>query len=74
MALSCGSLPACYQPVSCQQNDRSDHGTDEAGGLIGAIPADCLAEIRSDERTSDPERAARLTELVSGNRLWNEIL
>src|SRR6185503_10094458 len=39
-----------------QHDDGPDHGTDQAGALIGAVPAERLAEIGRDEGAGDAER------------------
>lgn len=38
-----------------QHDDGADHGTDQARPLVGAVPAERLAEIGRDEGTGDAE-------------------
>src|SRR4051794_10490684 len=39
-----------------QNDDRSDHGADEAGALPGAVPADRLAQVSGHEGADDAEQ------------------
>jgi len=39
-----------------KQGHRSDHRTNEAGRLIGAIPTDGLAEVGCDESADDSQQ------------------
>jgi len=47
---------ACDQPVNRQQDNGSHHGSYESCTLIGAVPADRLAEIGRYERAGDPQQ------------------
>src|SRR4029077_3044089 len=51
-----GDLVGRHQPVPDEQHHkRADHGADQAGALIGPIPADRLADEGCDERANDAE-------------------
>src|SRR3569832_2678426 len=54
-----------------QHDDGTDHGADQAGAFVGAIPADRLAEIGRQERADDAEdrgEDAALRFVVAGVR------
>src|SRR6516164_9362185 len=50
-----GALAASKKTVNEEQDDRPDHGSDEACTLSGLVPADRLAEVSGDERADDSE-------------------
>ncbi len=43
--------------VDEEHDDRADRRADEAGALVGVVPADRLSDPRRDERADDAENA-----------------
>ena len=50
-------LPAINPQITSTM--RPDHRSDQAGPLIGAIPADGVAQICGEERTRDPRMVVK---------------
>src|SRR6266404_4186813 len=66
----CLCLLALDQVVDAEQNERSDEGHEEAGGLAGLVVADCTTKEGPDKRTCNADEHRNPD--AAGVFAWND--